>query len=105
MARCDQGYLCDVCGEEVEDLIARELPGRGFQTVITQAIRRNVGYGFLTEMRTTSRAKVFAITPAGLEAVDSARDWMEVKEDKYKSDAEADEAALLAEEDDRDDDE
>ena len=25
MARCDQGYLCDVCGEEVEDLIDSDL--------------------------------------------------------------------------------
>lgn len=25
MARCDQGYLCDVCGDEVEDLIDSDL--------------------------------------------------------------------------------
>ncbi len=25
MARCDQGYLCRVCGEEVEDLIDSDL--------------------------------------------------------------------------------
>lgn len=25
MARCDQGYLCDVCGEEVEHLIDSDL--------------------------------------------------------------------------------
>ncbi|HQR05963.1 MAG TPA: hypothetical protein PLN21_04020 [Gemmatales bacterium] len=25
MARCDQGYLCDVCGEEVENLIDSDL--------------------------------------------------------------------------------
>ncbi len=25
MARCDQGYLCSVCGEEVEDLIDSDL--------------------------------------------------------------------------------
>jgi len=25
MARCDQGYLCDVCGEEVEDLTESDL--------------------------------------------------------------------------------
>ena len=25
MARCDQGYLCEVCGEEVEDLIDSDL--------------------------------------------------------------------------------
>jgi hypothetical protein len=25
MARCEQGYLCDVCGEEVEQIIASDL--------------------------------------------------------------------------------
>jgi hypothetical protein len=25
MARCDQGYLCDVCGEEVESIIDSDL--------------------------------------------------------------------------------
>ena len=25
MARCDQGYLCDVCGDEVEELIESDL--------------------------------------------------------------------------------
>ena len=25
MARCDQGYLCDVCGEEVEDITESDL--------------------------------------------------------------------------------
>src|SRR3982751_576629 len=25
MARCDQGYLCDVCGEEVEEIIDSDL--------------------------------------------------------------------------------
>lgn len=25
MARCDQGYLCSVCGEEVEDLVDSDL--------------------------------------------------------------------------------
>lgn len=25
MARCDQGYLCEVCGEEVEDLTGSDL--------------------------------------------------------------------------------
>ena len=25
MARCDQGYLCDLCGEEVEDLVDSDL--------------------------------------------------------------------------------
>ena len=25
MARCEQGYLCDVCGEEVEDITQSDL--------------------------------------------------------------------------------
>ena len=25
MARCDQGYLCEVCGEEVEDISNSDL--------------------------------------------------------------------------------
>lgn len=25
MARCDQGYLCDVCGEEVEEIVDSDL--------------------------------------------------------------------------------
>jgi hypothetical protein len=25
MARCDKGYLCDVCGEEVEEIVDSEL--------------------------------------------------------------------------------
>ncbi len=50
MARCDQGYLCEVCGEEVEDItesdlylrfVMGEVEGRGLMSTPERHLRCN----------------------------------------------------------------
>lgn len=50
MARCDQGYLCEVCGDEVEDItesdlylrfVMGEVEGRGLMSTPERHLRCN----------------------------------------------------------------
>ncbi len=50
MARCDQGYLCEVCGDEVEDItdsdlylrfVMGEVDGRGLMSTPERHLRCN----------------------------------------------------------------